>query len=421
MMGKTIAISGITDTLNNGCWAMAHTLIKKLKLKIPGISFIFLTHACSHDEERLAGAGVVFLKTPWTKVQTRKVRFFYSYFCAVLLRVNALLFSCWGINLFYRKFSKILSSADLLVDLSGDSISADYNDYSVFFQILPAAIVRRLDIPYVFLAQSIGPFKDSWLYRLVKGVLRDAAAISSREKISMDLLAEAGIRQNVSLTGDIAFLLEPLNAKNKSALLQGIGIRPATPYVGISISSLIGSYMKSGPQTHEQYIGAMARLCDHLIETHHVGIIFISHVMIDGSDDRVISRIVKSKMKFNRDALLADKVYNGAELKSIIGVCQALVAARMHAAIAAVSQCIPVLVLAYNHKTYGIFAEKLGLQHLVLDVRGRDARDFERELFTKADSLIKHGLPLRQQLQRIIPREIIEAEKNIRLVTAHLR
>ncbi|MBN2400237.1 MAG: polysaccharide pyruvyl transferase family protein [Candidatus Aminicenantes bacterium] len=420
-MGKTIVISGITDTRNNGCWSMATALINGMRRETPGVQFVFLTHARSRDAERLAAADIRFLETPWSRARIPKIRVLQSLACTFLLRANARLLARWGVNLFYPRFSRSLASADLLVDLGGDSISSDYNDYSVFFQVLPAALAHRLGIPYFFLAQSIGPFKDGWLYRWVKCVLSAAAAISVREKISLNLLLQAGIDRNTIPVSDLAFLLSPLGGQGKSVLLDEVGICPGTSYVAISTSSLIGHYLGKRPNALEHLVDSMAALCDHLVESYRIRIVFISHVMFAGNDDREMSRKVKARMKFSDNALLAERVFNGAELKAIIGECQAMIAMRMHAAIAAVSQYVPVLVLAYNHKVHGIFTEKLGWGDLVLDVRQQTEESLTKELFAKADRLLRTRSFLRRRLRESIPREIVKAQKNIRLVAERLR
>jgi polysaccharide pyruvyl transferase WcaK-like protein len=60
--------------------------------------------------------------------------------------------------------------------------------------------------------------------------------------------------------------------------------------------------------------------------------------------------------------------YNPNEIRHIIGRCGFFVGSRMHACIAAVSQCIPAMSLAYSDKFLGVM-RPVGAEALVVDLR----------------------------------------------------
>jgi colanic acid/amylovoran biosynthesis protein len=94
-------------------------------------------------------------------------------------------------------------------------------------------------------------------------------------------------------------------------------------------------------------------------------------------DDRQISREVAARMKGSAHVIGGD--YLPGELKGIIGKCEIFVGARMHANIAALSQEIPTVALAYSHKTPGIM-DLFGQKNLVLDSRTAQIKELEATL-----------------------------------------
>ena len=420
MRKKTVIISGIGNTLNNGCWAMAHATMSLLKKQYPDISFIYIYNFFSKDKERLKREDTTFIYSPWTRIRVPKVRFIYSYICALLILLNIILYRSFKLSLFYRKFSRYIFSADLLIDLSGDSISTDYKDYSVFFQMLLPLKMLLLNKPYCFYAQSIGPFRKGMLYAIVKFVIRKSAIVTARERITYNYLMTHGIKGNVFLTGDSAFLLEAARGGYLQDIIHEIGVNKNTEYIGISISSLIIKYV-SEKGSAKNYINVMAKLCDHIVENYNFELIFIPHVMIPGNDDRVISNLVKDAMKYKNKVIIVETEYNASELKGIIGYCYAFIALRMHAAIAAVSQNIPTVVFAYNHKTYGIFDDMLGMKDLIIDIRDLSKEDFLKDVLSKIDYLIKNLGQIKGYLEIVIPSIKEKAMENMALCEKYLK
>lgn len=417
---KKVIITGILDTRNNGCWAMADTVISALIEKYPGISIVFLTHKMSVDSKRLLREGVTIIVMPWTKINLSKIRTVYFYFCTIVILLNLLLFKLLKLNLFYRSFCREIQEADLQVDLSGDSISAGYGLSSVLVSIFPLLCRYLLKKPYFVCAQSIGPFAPHWAYRLAGYVLSKADVLTGRECITERFLKDQRIDQGqMALTADMAFLLQVPAKEHTGALCAEAGVVSGKKYVGVSISGLISQYSSLGDEkmTRQIYVKKMAAVCDKILMTHAVDIVFVPHVMIPGNDDRIISREVKNIMRFSSRVLVLEKEYTGAELKAFIGCCEAFLASRMHAAISAVSQHIPTVIVAYNHKTYGIFGEMLGLQQQIIDIKEIMKEDFVEKCFLMIDVILKDGPSAKVRMAQALERANVfsQARKNITL------
>jgi polysaccharide pyruvyl transferase WcaK-like protein len=61
-------------------------------------------------------------------------------------------------------------------------------------------------------------------------------------------------------------------------------------------------------------------------------------------------------------------------MKALIGRCDLFLGSRMHACIAAISQHVPTVGLAYSNKFRGVF-ESVGMREWVIDIRGCDGND----------------------------------------------
>ncbi len=90
--------------------------------------------------------------------------------------------------------------------------------------------------------------------------------------------------------------------------------------------------------------------------------------------------------------------YNQHEIKYVIGKCDLLIGARMHACIAAVSQCIPAVCVAYSDKFTGVMAA-IGVDSIVADARKLD----EREMLKFIENSLDARAAIRERLARQMP------------------
>jgi colanic acid/amylovoran biosynthesis protein len=262
----------------------------------------------------------------------------------------------------HRRFAE----ADLVIDLSGDMLTEDYGPHVAWSHFLPLLRARAAKTPYFVCAQSIGPFKHT--LPIARRVLAGAEAVTVRDAISLEYLREIGIpAEKLRQTADMAFLL-PAAARDASmALIRETGLDPARSIVIVSLSRLIARRYDARCGAGA-FVEIMARELAAFAETHGVQLLFVAHVTGPGEskDDRIISREVLAKIS-HPDCALLDLDARPETLKGAIACCAAVIGCRMHANIAGLSSTVPVLALAYSHKTPGIM-QACGLGDMVLDV-----------------------------------------------------
>jgi polysaccharide pyruvyl transferase WcaK-like protein len=114
-------------------------------------------------------------------------------------------------------------------------------------------------------------------------------------------------------------------------------------------------------------------LISHLVNEKQATVLLVPHVFGEGeyseSDSAVCEKLYrKLKPKYGDKLHGVSGRYDQSEIKYIIGLCDFFVGSRMHACIAAISQSIPAVPIAYSKKFIGVM-ETVGMEPYVADPR----------------------------------------------------
>jgi polysaccharide pyruvyl transferase WcaK-like protein len=193
------------------------------------------------------------------------------------------------------------------------------------------------------------------------------------QKVAQDLV---GHGQEVLLSPDVAFSLEAVSP-------AVIALDPPLPK-GAPIGKVIGlnvnGLMYNGGYTRRNmfglkldYPGFLPKLVEALLAAHQGEIWLIPHTF--GARGNVESdNEASEKLRACLSPALQARVrivtgdYNAHELKGIIGQCDFFIGSRMHSCIAALSQGIPCVGIAYSRKFEGVF-DSVGMGAWVVDAR----------------------------------------------------
>ncbi len=272
---------------------------------------------------------------------------------------------------------RAIREADVICSLAGgDSFSDIYGFRRFIYVTLPQLLVLLMNEPLVLLPQTIGPFKSSFARSIARAVIRGAKAVYTRDPGGTAAACElAGVEhEKVRFAHDMGFALEPYISSHRipSWLAAHDG---KIPLVGLNVSGLL--YM--GGYTKDNMFGLKAdyrRLLQRLI-VHFIGqgarVMLVPHVFRTGegseSDIEACSKVFEESEAGTRERLhLLNEEYDQHEIKALIGRCDFFLGSRMHACIAAMSQCVPAVGLAYSRKFQGVF-ESVGMKDQVIDLR----------------------------------------------------
>ena len=138
-----------------------------------------------------------------------------------------------------RTFRRSLDGADAVLMLGGDNYTLDNSNPRIHFRLSRLAVEHQ--IPFAIWGASVGPFSsDPDFEQWAANELRQVTLICARETASVEYLASIGVDENVALTADPAFFLQPsaveLPADIEQALTDGC--------IGLNLSPLISRFMQ---------------------------------------------------------------------------------------------------------------------------------------------------------------------------------
>jgi polysaccharide pyruvyl transferase WcaK-like protein len=276
---------------------------------------------------------------------------------------------------------RAVAEADFVGDIrGGDSFSDIYGMFpflEAFGSILAVILVRG---EIVQLPQTYGPFSRRASRAIARWILSRSSSILARDISSAKVLAPLlGIRsQDIIYCPDVAFILRADSPRGFAT--SGSRGQAAKITVGVNISGMMfnaGYCTKRNFGLTLDYRALIPELLIALLADSAVQVLLVPHTYgWVGSDSDsegalraldVLPRAVHSRV----NVITAN--HDQHELKGIIGTCDFFIGSRMHACIAALSQAIPCVGIAYSHKFKGVF-DSVGMADWVVDGRTTDNR-----------------------------------------------
>lgn len=241
---------------------------------------------------------------------------------------------------------KALGALDLMLDIgAGDSFADIYPDKRFAYIMATKEMCLLRGVPLVFAPQTIGPFSRQPHSRLAGRVMTKALAVFARDPLSLAAIAELAPAAKRFQAIDVAFAL-PFQPMPK-----GPGVR-----VGLNVSGLLYSGGYDAGNDYGLTIDYRA-FTERLIEAllaQGVTVELIPHVtsVIARDDDGSAMDLLKAKYPA---VVRVPDFASPSAAKSWISSLDFLVAARMHASIAAWSSGVPVLPVSYSRKFEGLY------------------------------------------------------------------
>lgn len=306
-----------------------------------------------------------------------------------------------------------LRNSDIVIMTGGDIISLDYGLESLYFWTRICESAMNAGKPTVLWAGSVGPFSRQPLTEArMTEFLKRFALITVRESTSLEYLKNIGIG-NVKLVADPAFLLEmePIPIDLFATLPTDI------PMLGFNVSPLIQKFLDRN-QGRSNFDDEIADFLVSTLQRRPMNILLIPHVdplggASENSDSSymtgILTKVRSRGFGPERIGILPRKL-NAAQLKAAIGKCRFFIGARTHATIAALSQCIPTISIAYSVKAKGINHDLFGHLRFVLNTPTVSAASLDEHLeLLIADEIAIVGM-LRERLPEWKRRAAMSAE-----------
>lgn len=324
----------------------------------------------------------------------------------------------------YTPYIKLVLSSDLVINVSGDmwGDNAEHVGANRFeVDLYKMRIAQLLNKKTVLFAGTPGPFEKCNVLDFAKEVYSHFDLVINREPTSTRNLKEWNFQSaNVKDFACPAFLYDPQLNKTERTVISEIfdRLENKKPVVGFTIGGFnlpVGPY-DMWPREEWQY-DSFVEIIEHIVNTYDANVVMISHTngfelppefkLINGRDYPILKQlrdivIKKGNLRHPENVTLLEGPYLPNVTKKIIGRFDMMVTGRVHASVAAISQCIPTVFLNYESnfipstKMYG-FADLAGVGELVCE-----PGDTEKIKDT-IDYCYKNRIQIKEKLNRRIP------------------
>jgi colanic acid/amylovoran biosynthesis protein len=316
-----------------------------------------------------------------------------------------------------KKFQKF-TETDMVLDFSGDIFPSDTSWIGVLIQALEVVTIKKLGCTVIEFVSSPGPF-NTWFRRAVaKLMYENIDLFLNREELSSELLKQLGVKKPILTTACPAFLLIPDSPERGKEIMaqEGVDVN-SKPLIGLTLAGYnLSQRSWRKPKSFEDlkaFIPTLRWLLDDLKAT----VVLLPHVyrtnpyvneyeLVNGPDHDILLNLFRMVNGENYEGKLrlVEGKYTASEVKSLIGQFDMLISGRLHAGVAALSQGIPTVLLAYGHKHRG-FARLVGQEKYAYS--GKDSK--------KLLSLVKEAWQNRSEIKKTIQEKMPRVSELVRL------
>ena len=243
----------------------------------------------------------------------------------------------------------MLSHSDLLISGGGSLLQDVTSNRSLYYYLSVVWLAKKLGKPVMLYAQGIGPVRGELAKAMMRRVGNRVDLITVRDEGSREELRYLQIdRPHVEVTADPVLALHPVDKEIGRLILRQNGLEGAAPLVGFSVRE-----WRDWPY----YKRVLAETADRLIAEMGARVVFIP---MQSPDDVASARKIAKQMK--RRAVVLQEKYTTAELLSLVGNLDMLIAIRLHALIFSAVMRTPLIGISYDPKI-DRFLETLGDQN----------------------------------------------------------
>ncbi|HEY8462088.1 MAG TPA: polysaccharide pyruvyl transferase family protein [Blastocatellia bacterium] len=212
------------------------------------------------------------------------------------------------------------------------------------------AIARELNVPVILYAVSAGPLATQSSRQAVQQTLNASPApvITVRDRLGYRLLEDVGVIQEIHLTADPAFLLEPEEMSDDALKTEGVEFD--RPLIGFSVR-------EPGPAAPDirpdEYYALLANAADFLVERYDANVLFVPMERTDVQHGHA----VMAHMQFAERAETLRRRYSPRQILDLMGRFEFAVGMRLHFLIFAALRATPFTALPYASKVIGLLED----------------------------------------------------------------
>lgn len=409
MLCSRILLLGVAlDTGNLGVSALADSSIKCIRHTWPGarIDLVGTRQRTVFSLQRAQGV---------LSLESWPVRFCLNPFVRDhYLYLQGMVFICRLLP-FVRRWIEpdstlgVLLRTDLVCDITGgDSFSDIYGIKRFVLGYLTKRLCQSMGKPFVMLPQTYGPFERPVVRLMAQSILRRSSKLFSRDLQSLEEIRNtAGDNVAVEVVPDVAFVLDSLRPDTEQTARIEQLKSGGEELIGLNISGLLynGGYTgrnEFGLQCAYKLL--VRNILQHFTKDRGCFLLLVPHVIPKDfavENDLAVCQELWGSLPTaeQKKTIVLDGGYDQNQIKYLIGLCDFFIGARMHSTIAALSQCVPAVGMAYSKKFAGVF-QTAGVEEYVVDMRQMD----ESQILGRINELYETRESVRRHLTEAMPK-----------------
>lgn len=338
---------------------------KVLRTFIPDAEFKLLSSQPEQNLEQARIYGVAIIEGT--------LRQFGEAFLRCLLWAGLKRFRINVPSLLNDKILKEYRKADVIIDILGISFTDFFPSMIGYIQqsmwLLIGILLKK---PVIKFTQDMGPFENRVNVNkyLAKLCLNRLSFILVRGTITKKHLEKLGITRPIFVQPDTAFVLDPAPAEKVNEIMIQEKL-DKKPLIGIVASRQVDQRISRASdgdiKSQNKYTVILAQIADYLVGKLDARIVLIPNDIAQqkgGYDDIYVAKKAYEIIKNKSEIRLITIEYQAQELKGIIGECDLLITSRYHSTVAALSMCVPCLVIGWGFK-YDQIMEIMGQKEFV--------------------------------------------------------
>lgn len=326
-------------------------------------------------------------------------------------------------------YVEALLKCEYVINVSGDmwGDNAEHVGHNRFLvdclKMKAAQILKRKTVLY---AVTPGPFSKKEENTLAREVFEGFSLVVIREKISKTNLAKWNFPvENVVWAPCPSFLFEP-NYEYESEWTKAIDLSHQNGHkvAGVTFGGFNMPYgpYDMWPREPEQY-DVFLKLAKYMIEDLGLDIIIFSHTngfdlppkfkLINGRDYMILEQfchlLIENNPEYKEHVTLINEPLLPKDIKRVIGKLDMLLTGRVHASVAAASQCIPTVYMEYDRNV--IYSDKMLGFSSMLEMQELVCTPGDLEVLkSKVQNCYLKQQEIKAKLQKVVPQIQREAD-----------
>ncbi len=244
----------------------------------------------------------------------------------------------------FQSADTALREADLFISGGGGLIQDATSWRSPLYYLKLLAMARRRGLPVACIGHSVGPLRRWWVRALTRRALEHVGVLAVRDHRSLEILRALGLRREVEVTADLAFLLPRPGDRGVEATAGGKAARASqSPSAAIAVRRMPGEDRGRGREIAVAAVAACraASLRPVLVPMQHPEDLELAE---EAARATLVGEVVRERL-------------TAREMLALLAGFDLVVGMRLHALIFAAIAGVPMVGISYDPKVDGLMGE----------------------------------------------------------------